>query len=170
MDEAFMADATKVLLAYMKRNSVDMDFKHGQLAVGLEIVSLIRTLESFPVVNDAERQGTVATLHTLLREQGLENAYEAYEMLAEWRRIKFAPVRNVPAPQGNGVAAVPRDRGLRVSVSAASSALDALGQLSARGDRPHAQLWERPSLEQGASPTSGQLALPFAAGTETPSG
>lgn len=167
MDEAFMADATKVLLAYMKSEQIPTGFGYGQLAVGLEIVSLIRTLESFPVVNDAERQGTVATLHTLLREQGLENAYEAYEMLAEWRRIKFAPVRSAPAPQGNGVAVAPHGRGLTVSVSAVSSALDALGQLSARGDRPHAQLWERPSLEQGASPTSGQLALPFAAGTET---
>ena len=74
-DSAFMADATAVLMAYMRKHQIGMDFKHGQLAVGLEIVTLIRTLESLPVVSEAEREGTIATLHTLLREQGLEGAY-----------------------------------------------------------------------------------------------
>src|SRR4249920_2022226 len=115
-----MADATSVLMAYMKAQKIRPSFGHGQLALGLEVVSLIRTLESFPVVNVAEREGTVATLHTLLREQGLENAYEAYEMLAEWRKPRFVPVGNVPLRQGNDAVASLNGRGLRVSADAVS--------------------------------------------------
>jgi len=163
-----MADATSVLMAYMKAQKIRPSFGHGQLALGLEVVSLIRTLESFPVVNVAEREGTVATLHTLLREQGLENAYEAYEMLAEWRKPKF--VASDASPQGNERAVSLNGRGLMLSADAASSARAALDQSTAQGDRLHERLWERPSLEQGASPTSGQLALPFAAGEGTLSG
>lgn len=160
MTDVLMADATKVLLAYMRAENIGPEFRYGQLALGLEVVSLIRTLESIPVVNDAERQGTIATLHTLLREQGLENAYEAYEMLAEWRRVKF--VRDA-SPRENASAVAQHGRGLRVSASAASSARDALGQSTAREGRLHDRLWERPSLEQGAEPIGGQLALPYEA-------
>jgi hypothetical protein len=161
-----MADATSVLMAFMRAQKISPDFKHGQLAVGLEIVSLIRTLESFPVVNDAEKEGTIACLHTLLREQGLENAYEAYEVLAEWRRVKFV---RASSPQANGGVVSQHGSGLRVSADAVSSAREARGLVSARTGRPHERLWERPNQEPDASPRDAQLALPYEAEQETPS-
>lgn len=166
LTESFMADATKVLMAFMQVQKISPDFKHGQLAVGLEIVSLIRTLESFPVVNDAEKEGTIACLHTLLFEQGLESAYEAYDTLAEWRKVRFVPSSSRPP---NGGVVDQHGPGLRVSGDAASSARAIRGLTSARTGRPHVPLWERPSQELGASPTNGQLALPFGEGEGTSS-
>ena len=162
MSESFMADATSVLMAYMQAQKVRPTFAYGQLAVGLEVVSLIRTLESFPVVNVAEKEGTIATLHTLLREQGLENAYEAYEMLAEWRRVRFVSDRE-RVPRGSGASVAQHGRGLRVSADAASSARAALDQSTAQEGRLHERLWERPNLEQDAEPRDAQLALPYEA-------
>src|SRR5262245_58402896 len=90
MSEAFMSRPTDVLKTYMTANRLPRSFEFGQLAMGLEVVSLIRTLESFPVVNDAERQGTIATLYTLLRENDLEDVFDLYERLSDWRQVKFS--------------------------------------------------------------------------------
>lgn len=152
-DSAFMADATAVLMAYMRKHQIGMDFKHGQLAVGLEIVTLIRTLESLPVVSEAEREGTIATLHTLLREQGLEGAYEAYDRLAEWRKVKFV---TAPSQRANGDASV-RQRAGQTSSSSVHAALE---RMTALGGKPRERRGERPSQGQGASPIPGQLELP----------
>src|SRR5262245_35382818 len=109
MTDAFMADAAAVYKAYLTAQRVRPTYALGRLEMGLEVVSLIRTLESFPVVNEAEREGTVATLHTLLREQGLENAYEVYDELANWRRPVFVPEHVQPTIVG---AVVQRAHGL----------------------------------------------------------
>src|SRR4030095_4594278 len=87
--EAYMSRPTEVLKQYMSSNRMAPTFELGQLSMGLEAVSLIRTLEDLPVVSDAEREGTIATLYTLLRENGLEGAFEAYEALNDWRKVKF---------------------------------------------------------------------------------
>jgi hypothetical protein len=160
--DVYMADATTVLMAFMKAKGIRPEFRYGQLALALEVVSLIRTLEFLPVVNDAEREGTVATLHTLLREQGLENAYEAYDQLAEWRKVKF--VASDASPRGSAGAVAQHGRGLVVSASAVSSAHDALGQERAQRDRLRERPWERPNLDEGAVATNGQLELPYEEG------
>ena len=161
-----MADPTSVLMAYMRAQKIDPEFRFGQLALGLEVISLIRTLESIPVVNVAEKEGTISCLHTLLREQGLENAYEAYETLAEWRKIRFVPVGNAPVRRGNGDASARQLAGL----SSSSSALSSDGRVSVQRGRPHAPLWERPNLDEGVSPRDEQLELTYEAESETPSG
>jgi len=170
VSEGFMADATSVLMAYMGQNQMRMDFKYGRLAVGLEVVSLIRTLESIPVVNVNEREGTVATLHTLLREQGLEDAYELYDGLAKWRQVTFVSDRAPSQPTNGGAGGqLGADRRASVSADGASSARAVLEQETARGDRPHERLWERPNLEQDAEPRDVQLELPYEAGEGTSS-
>jgi hypothetical protein len=151
--ESFMAHATEVLLAYMRAKRISPDFKHGQLAVGLEIVSLIRTLESFPVVNEEEREGTVATLHTLLREQGLENAYETYEMLSEWRSVKI--VDSSFSPQATGGVYVQQHAG-RSASELASSARAALSSEPSRRGMQRELPSGRPNPEQDASSTREQ--------------
>jgi hypothetical protein len=161
MHESFMADAAAVYKAYLRAQRAKPTYALGRLEVGLEIVSLIRTLESFPVVNEAEREGTVATLHTLLREQGLENAYEVYDQLANWRRPVFVPEHVQPTIVG---AVVARAHGLRVSADAFSSAHEVRETARALADSTRAQPWERPNLEQGDGSTGGQLALPFEEG------
>jgi len=131
-----MKDATGVLKAYMAANKIAPSYELGQLTVALEVVSLIRTLESIPVVSVAEKEGTIATLHTLLRESQLESAYEAYDALAEWRRVKFVGV----------------------------SVYEARGIPQARRDTRYERLWAHPNQELCDDPKPGQLALPFEEG------
>src|SRR5262252_5577720 len=88
----YIARPTEVLMAYMQWSKPPPGYDWGRLAMGLEVVTLICTLESIPVVSEAEREGTVACLATLLREQGLEDAYGVYDNLSEWRRVRFEPL------------------------------------------------------------------------------
>jgi hypothetical protein len=154
LSEAFIANPTTVLMAYMRGNQIKASFAHGQLAVGLEVVSLIRTLESIPVVSEQEKEGTIATLHTLLREQGLEGAYEAYDALADWRKVRFVPE---PSLRANADASAL----LRVGRTSSSSAPGARDRTTALGGRLRALPGGRRNQEQGSSPTPEQLELPF---------
>jgi hypothetical protein len=149
----------------MAAHEMERDLRWGQLALALEVVTLIRTLESIPVVNEWEREGTVATLHTLLREQGLEEAYEVYETLATWRRVRFERVASprasayaggwsVQSSGGNDPSSLREDR--------------ARGQLH-RG-KPDAPLPARRDPARDSSPTHEQLALPVVEARETPNG
>jgi hypothetical protein len=152
-------------MAYMQWEKAPVAFDYGRLALGLEVVTLIRTLESLPVVNDAEREGTVACLATLLREQGLEDAYEVYDRLNDWRRVRFEPLP--PATDAVGVPLL----GYRpVSGDGSSSALDARDQERVRRGRLRERGLERRGPVQGASPIDGQLELPVAGERETPNG
>lgn len=108
----YMADATNVLKQHLERLSVRLDsrsFELGQLAMALEIVTLIRSLEALPVVSDLGRQEAITALHTLLVEQGIEDlAYEWYDFLSASRRPRFVPehvprgIVGVVAPDDGG--------------------------------------------------------------------
>jgi hypothetical protein len=160
VEDNLIADATSVLMAYMRGNQIRPDFRYGQLALGLEIVSLIRTLEHFPVVNVQEKEGTIATLHTLLREQGLENAYEVYDELAEWRRVKFVRAASLRA---NGGVSVRR----HVDRLSSSSVHDAPDRRIALRDKSRELPSGRPNRERDSLPIPGQLVLPVEEGQET---
>jgi hypothetical protein len=157
MGETLIADATGVLKAYMRTQEIGPDFRYGRLSMGLEIVSLIRTLELIPVVSEAEREGTIATLFTLLREQDLEDAFEAYDALAEWRKVKFERVASPRATGGVGAPsrALALPRSLELSSPRASSSSEQSRQGTTDGQQP-----ERPSQGQDSSPRYEQLALP----------
>lgn len=145
MTETYMAHPTAVLKAYMQAHQIERDLSWGQLAMGLEVVTLIRTLEDIPVVNEAEKEGTIACLVTLLREQQLEEVYGFYDALAEWRKPRFVSEPAVGA----------RDSG--ASLPHASR-----DQAPSRPGTADAQPLERRGQVQGSSPTHEQLALPVA--------
>jgi len=64
----------------------------GMLAMGLEIVTVIKTLEALPTTAVGTREETISVLHTLLKDVGLDlYAYEWYERLNDWRRPSFVP-------------------------------------------------------------------------------
>jgi len=65
----------------------------GEMAFALEMITLIKDLESMPVVTERSRQETISTLVTLLRETGLwDTANDTYRTLCRWRRPKFESV------------------------------------------------------------------------------
>src|SRR5262245_43915009 len=158
----YIARPTEVLMAYMQWSKPPAGFDWGRLALGLEVVTLIRTLEAIPVVNDAERQGTIATLITLLREQGLEDAYGVYDTLSDWRRVRFEPL-----PPTIAYAGAPSRRGR--GDNGPSSLHASADPTRAPQDTQRALPPVRRDPAQDASPTGEQLALPFAGESETPS-
>jgi len=146
-------------------------FEMGQVAMGLEVVSLIRTLESLPVVSDAEREGTIATLYTLLREQDLEDVFDLYERLNEWRQVKFDSSGRVNAsarerPTSASVD-VPSPAHLReLSVWTASRSAVPRRTLTP-ADRLRVLTLVRQSPEQDASAIGEQMELPLEGEQET---
>jgi len=89
----FIANPTEVLLSWMKATGVRPDFRYGQLAMALEIITAIQVLEQVPTVEPLQRETAISAMLTLLTDQGMrDSAYEAYEMLGEWRAVKFRPV------------------------------------------------------------------------------
>lgn len=68
----------------------DDQFQYGMLAFGLEIVTVIKTLEALPTTTPAARAEVISVLHTLLQDLHLDGfAYEWYERLNVWRRPSF---------------------------------------------------------------------------------
>lgn len=111
----YMRDAAAVLVRYLRSHNEPQSYAWGRVSVGLEIVTLIKTLEDIPVASVAEKEGTISCLHTMLVEQNLIDCYEMYDILASWRRTSLveierepsesvvASVRSVPDPLGFGV-------------------------------------------------------------------
>ena|SRR5215471_6988858 len=159
MDD-YIARPTEVLMAYMQWGKPPPGYDWGRLALALEVVTLIRTLERIPVVNDAERQGTIATLHTLLREQGLEDVYDAYERLAEWRRVKFVPDDFAFSPQASASAVAPAQLRQSRGDNGPSSPPVAGGRARALRDTQRELPPERRDPARDASALHEQLALP----------
>lgn len=94
MDDAiFIKDPSKVLWQYLqtkRRPMVRELYEYGKLAMALEIITVVKTLDSLPVISELGRQETVSVLQTLLTDMGLDElAYDVYEQLNEWRRPKF---------------------------------------------------------------------------------
>jgi hypothetical protein len=76
----------------------------GQLSLALHIITVIKTLESLPVVTEGGRQEAIAVLQTILTDLDLaDDAYELYEKLGEWRRPTFEAE---PSPEGTSGAGV----------------------------------------------------------------
>lgn len=166
--ETFMARPTDVLKVYMRSRNLPRSFEYGQLAMGLEVVSLIRTLESIPVVNDAEREGTIATLYTLLRECDLEDVFDLYERLSTWRRVKIQPLDNTPRGVSSwrarerptiSYADAPASQHLQALTAGSVSPHAAPRQSLAPSDRLRALTLVRPSPGQDAYAIDGQLEL-----------
>jgi len=80
-----------------KVNTDKDSYQYGMLAMALEIVTVIKTLEALPVTSVGTREESISVLHTLLQETGLDiYAYEWYERLDDWRRPKFVPDAELP--------------------------------------------------------------------------
>jgi hypothetical protein len=72
-------------------------FDYGRMAVALEIVTAIRTLEDpvlgeGAVLNSVARWEVIGSLEGLLANMGVATrAYDVYETLAEWRKTRLVP-------------------------------------------------------------------------------
>src|SRR5262245_54266654 len=68
-------------------------YRYGQLSIGLEIVTQIKSLESLPVVSELGRQEAVSALTSLLMDMDLyDDSVNLYERLSETRRLSFEAV------------------------------------------------------------------------------
>jgi hypothetical protein len=126
----YMSNPTLVLDEYLRSKGIRKTFEYGQLAMALELVSLIKTVESIPVVTDVGRQELITALHTLLQEKGMDQAYEIYDALCRWRRPRFMGIHVEPderVPPGIAVVVGPDDQdpsSSRASLREATSPLD----------------------------------------------
>lgn len=94
-DDSFILRPTEVLEQYLVAQGkgdlgrVRRVLTFGRLAMALEIVTTIRTLEQHSLLIYSPQE-TISVLQTLLQDQELaEQAVEWYELLAEWRKPKF---------------------------------------------------------------------------------
>jgi hypothetical protein len=121
------------------------------------------------VVNDAEREGTIATLYTLLRENHLEGAFDAYEALNDWRQVRFTrgDVSSAPARerQGNASVSYPSRARFGDLHHVISSPRAVPHRTPAPSDRLRALTLARQSPVQDASAINGQMVLPLGEGT-----
>jgi hypothetical protein len=95
MAEEYIRNPTTVMQRLLRDALRDeASFWYGRLAMALEVITLIKTLEEVPgtSLTEAGRQETVSTLVTFLRDQGFDDvAYKQYEVLNDWRKLKFEP-------------------------------------------------------------------------------
>jgi hypothetical protein len=109
----FIQYPTRIFAAWLKGQGrfsrVQQDAYHcGRLAMALEIITQIKSLEGLPVVSELGRQEAIAGLHAVLVNNGLEEvAFEWYDYLSEWRKPTFEPdvwpPRNEPSLPGPNV-------------------------------------------------------------------
>jgi hypothetical protein len=88
----FMVDPTEVLIRAFEVDAKDLSFQVGRTAMALEVVSIIRVVDSVPELSPAETAAVVSVLETLLVNQGLTGAYALYDSLSASRRPVFVPV------------------------------------------------------------------------------
>ena len=91
---SYIMRPSEVFKLYLsEKMSVSPDgIQYGMLAMALEVVTVIKTLEALPTTSVGTRSETISVLHTLLQDVGLDvYAYEWYERLDEWRRPTFVP-------------------------------------------------------------------------------
>src|SRR5215831_16584561 len=100
----FMSHPSDVLLMAWG-NVVGSEYQLGRLAMALEVITSIRSIEDVPVLDERCKASVVAALETLIVDQELEDAYTLYAELCEWRRLKFLSVGELPdvSPHGTGV-------------------------------------------------------------------
>lgn len=80
------------------------EYDYGMLGMALEILTVIKTIEELPVIDQGARSETVSVLYTLLSDlELLEVAEDAYARLAEVRRVRFVAEPEVEQPQRDAV-------------------------------------------------------------------
>lgn len=94
MTEEFMKRPTDVLLMAVGAMSQEemSAFRLGRMAMGLELITVIRSLEGIPALDEGMTAAVVASLETLLVDQRLTDAYTLYDVLSASRRPVFVPV------------------------------------------------------------------------------
>jgi hypothetical protein len=96
MSDSFMARPTDVLVSYLAQSTgmteavVRRTLRTGRIAMGMEILTVMRLLEDHQLMT--EHEAMVSCLQTLLIDQGLaEDAMVWYGNLSEWRKPKLVP-------------------------------------------------------------------------------
>lgn len=102
MDE-FMERPTDVLVSYLARRNkraegqIRRQLRYGRLAMALEIITVMKIIEDHSLL--PSKEDTIAVLQTLIVDQELlEDAGQCYEVLNEWRKIKFYDDASYVAP------------------------------------------------------------------------
>lgn len=105
MSEIFIARPADLLRRQMgPRGEQAAWFEAGMMAMALEILTVIKTVESLPIVDEGARQETVSVLHTLLMDLDvMEKADELYARLNEARKPKFVAEPYVQQPDADDV-------------------------------------------------------------------
>ena len=160
---SFIARPTRVLIDYLTQevgSEPRMEFNLGRLAMALEIITVVKTIEDEVVPMLAlQREEIVSVLTTLLRDQDLaEVAEEWYERLNQWRNVSFVPEPSLARSDDVGFLSLP-------SRAVPSSRLEALREATALlgdTDAPtHSdQSPALPSGESGEVPISGDEPTP----------
>ncbi len=153
----FIQSPSKLLLEYLiKRGMVAGKrerrvFEAGILAMGLEIVTVLKTLEGIPITSEAARAETESVLHTLLVEMGIaDHVYELYGNLDEWRKPKFRAAVPAHAPAANADAAAVAESLRLGQTSEPSSLPEAHAETEVPQDEPREPDEEHRSSDPGA--------------------
>lgn len=91
----FLARPSDTLWSFLKASHgvdawCERWYQYGQLAMALEMITLIKSVEYLPVVTDVGRAEITSAMQTLIEDMGLSDlAWEMYERLGEWRRVSF---------------------------------------------------------------------------------
>jgi hypothetical protein len=93
-----MKRPTQVLLKIIKLGDAE-SFQAGRMAMALELITVIKTLEDHPIMDFTETRAVVNVLRTLIVDQDLTSAYEVYDRLDELRKPVFVPVSDAEALQ-----------------------------------------------------------------------
>lgn len=161
----FISRPSDTLWAYLREERAPGSrrwYEYGQLAMALEVVTLIKVVESLPVVGEVGRQETVSALQTLLVDTGLSDyAWQVYDELGKWRRVKFLETEREPA--GTVVVVSSGRQGLLFDPS---SFLEERGDDSSLRDEQREPSPERQSLDDG--PNASSEGEPSSANGSTP--
>lgn len=109
----FLARPTVELRKFLKFSSLEQwrAFESGRLAMALEILTVVKTLEDERVPMLAlQRAEIISVLETLLVDQGLDEVADRwYGWLGKFRQPKFVPIGNKPSDENASVASTLQD-------------------------------------------------------------
>jgi hypothetical protein len=162
MASEYMQRPTPVLMRVLGISGMDTSFQAGRLAMALEIVTVIRTLDEIPsIMSPTETSVVQSVLTTLLNDQNLGWAFGFYDELSANRRVAFAPE---PSREGISVLSLSQDE-LVESLSSDAEVLEGSPSLvdgirkllevrRSRGDEPSVES-EESSDESTEATSSG---------------
>jgi len=92
MAQEFIKNPTETVRALLKIDVANGAFSAGRLAMALEVVTVIRTLEEIPsIMQPRESAVVISVLQTFLVDQGFDWCYRTYDELSASRRPTFVP-------------------------------------------------------------------------------